>query len=111
MHEPVWTARQPCLDPLRFVGGVVVHDDVHVSPIGHPTVEFLETVEEFRRAVAFVALSSLRNRRRVSGREVLVQREASGDFGFRPHSTRVYQFSAMAFCCELWQSRCTERIR
>ena len=56
MHEPVRTARQPFLDPLRFVGGVIVHDDGNVSPLGDPAVEFLEKGEKFRRAVAFVKL-------------------------------------------------------
>ena len=44
---PMWSACQPCFDPRRLVGGVVVHDQMHVPPLGHFPVDLLEEVEEF----------------------------------------------------------------
>lgn len=54
---PVRAARQPGLDPRRLVGGIIVHDDMHILAFGHLPVDLLEEVEELRRTVVLVALS------------------------------------------------------
>lgn len=57
---PVRTARQPGLDLRRFVGGVVVRDQMHVRPIRHTRVDLFEKVQELARAVTLVAFADHR---------------------------------------------------
>ena len=55
-----WTCqcgRQPGLDRGGLVGGVVVHHDVDVQPLGDVSVNHLEDVEELSGPVATVALT------------------------------------------------------
>lgn len=51
VNMPVWAAREPGLDPWCIVGGIVVHHQMHVRPIGHFGVDPLQKVEEFGRSV------------------------------------------------------------
>ena len=57
MHMIVRSARQPGPDRRRFMGGVVVHDDVDVEAIGNVSVDSLEEVQKFGRAVPLVAFA------------------------------------------------------
>ena len=54
---PVRSPRQPSLDRRGLVGGVVVHDDVEVQPLGDAPVDLLQEVEELPGPVASVALA------------------------------------------------------
>lgn len=54
---PVWAARQPSLNFPRLVGGIVVHHEVDVRPVGHRGVDALEEVEELGRPMVFIALA------------------------------------------------------
>ena len=49
--------REPGFDLRRFMGGVVVHDDVDVQIIGNATIDLLEEIEEFPGPVALIALA------------------------------------------------------
>ena len=52
MDVPVRSPRQPSLDRRGLVGGVVVHDDVDVQPLGDAPVDLLQEVEELPGPVA-----------------------------------------------------------
>ena len=49
--------RQPRFDRRRFVGGVVVHDDVDIEPVRDIGIDLLEEVEELGCPVALVTLA------------------------------------------------------
>ena len=51
------TTGKPCLDLGRLVGGIVVHDDMDLEPIGNASIDFLEEVQELGRPVSLVALA------------------------------------------------------
>jgi hypothetical protein len=55
MDVPMWTARQPCLDLRRLVGGIVIHHEVYARSSGHRRVDPLEEVEKLGRPLTFVA--------------------------------------------------------
>ena len=54
---PVLTPRHPGLDRYGLVGGVVVHDDADVQPLGDAPVDLLQEVGELPGPVAPVALA------------------------------------------------------
>ena len=54
-------ARQPCPDLRGFVGGIVVHDDMHVRTLWHLPVDLFEKVQELRRPMPFVAFADRRS--------------------------------------------------
>src|SRR4051794_19432397 len=57
MHIIVRPARQPRPDYRRFMGSVVVHDDVDVEAVGDLSVDLLEEVQKFGRTVPLVAFA------------------------------------------------------
>lgn len=57
VNMPMRAARQPGLDLWRLVGGVVVHHEVYVRPLGHLGVDSLEEVEELGGPVPLVTFS------------------------------------------------------
>ncbi len=57
MRMIVRSARQPCLDRRRFMGSVVVNDDVDVEAVWNLSVDPLEEVEKFGRAAELVAFA------------------------------------------------------
>src|SRR3546814_7087110 len=54
---PMRAAGKPCLDLRRLVGGIIVHHEVDVRPLGHLGVDPPEEVEELGRPMALVAFS------------------------------------------------------
>ena len=57
MHMPVRPPRQPDLHRCGLMGGVVVHDDVDVQPLGDTAVDIFREVEELLGPVVPVALA------------------------------------------------------
>src|SRR5256885_1953544 len=57
MDMPMGSPRQPSLDCRRFVGGIVVHDDVDVETLGHMAVDLPEKIEKLAGSMPLVALS------------------------------------------------------
>src|SRR3546814_6275266 len=57
VHMPMRAAGKPCLDLRRLVGGIIVHHEVDVRPLGHLGVDPPEEVEELGRPMALVAFS------------------------------------------------------
>ena len=49
MHMIVWPPRQPCPDRCRFVGRVIVHDDVDIEILGDLSVDLFNEVQKFWR--------------------------------------------------------------
>jgi hypothetical protein len=54
MHVTARPSGQPCSDGCRFVGGVVVHDDVDVEVPGDLSVDLFEETKEFGGPVSLV---------------------------------------------------------
>jgi hypothetical protein len=54
---------------LRFMGSVVVHDDVDVEPVGNAGVDLLEEVQELGWPVALVTLADHKAGSDVEGRK------------------------------------------
>ena len=69
MNVVVRPARQPGLDGLGLMGGVVVHDDVDVESVWNAGVDLLEEVQELGRPVALVTLADHKAGGDVEGRK------------------------------------------
>jgi hypothetical protein len=52
MHMMARTPGKPCSDRRRFVGSVVIHDDVDVEISGNLSVDLFEEVKKFVPLVA-----------------------------------------------------------
>jgi hypothetical protein len=57
MHVIARPPGQPCPDRCRFVGSVVIHDDVDVEIPGDLSVDLFEEVKEFGGTVPLVAFA------------------------------------------------------
>lgn len=57
VHMPMRAAGKPSLDLRRLVGGIIVHREVDVRPLGHLGIDPPEEVEELGRPMALVAFS------------------------------------------------------
>src|SRR5882672_10913701 len=51
------TTGEPRLDLGRLVGGIVVHDDMDLEPIGDVSIDLLKEVQELGRPVSLVAFA------------------------------------------------------
>src|SRR5690606_36676931 len=60
VNMPMRAARQPGLDLRRLVGGIIVHQEVYVRPLGHLGIDPLQKIEELGCSVACVALAAAR---------------------------------------------------
>jgi len=50
-------AGEPGLDLGRFVGGIVIHDDMNIEPLGDLRIDLFEEVQELGCPVTFVAFA------------------------------------------------------
>ena len=58
VNMPMRAARQPGLYFRCLVGGIVVHHEMNIRPLGHLRVDPLEKVEEFGCPVTFLAFAN-----------------------------------------------------
>ncbi len=56
MDVESWALDEPAADERRFVGAVIIHDDVHVEAARHVRINQIEEFAELRRAVALMKL-------------------------------------------------------
>ena len=65
VHVESWTLRKPVANEWRFMGAVVVHDDVDVEGARHLCVDQIEELAKLRRAVPLMKLRDHFTRLRV----------------------------------------------
>src|ERR1043166_5825070 len=57
MHMIVRPACQPCPDRRRFVGSVIVHDDMNVEVLGNLSVDLFDEVQKLSGTMPLVAFA------------------------------------------------------
>ena len=57
VHMVMWPPRQPGLDLLCFVRGVVIHDNVDIKVVCHAQIDLLQESQKLLRPMTFVALT------------------------------------------------------
>ena len=57
VHMVMWVPRQPGLDFLCFVSGVVIHDNVDIKVVCHAQIDLLQESQKLPRPMTLVALT------------------------------------------------------